>query len=186
MVKIEHLIAGLREIPDVSFTCDEVYQYLADNPLEVDSITHYFFWSPDFYTRNLIYRDDRFEMLAICWERGQASTIHDHAGQKCWMTVPVGRLRGQNFAVEEMDPSRSYCRLRETNSFELSDCMAAKVELEEPIHQILNLAEYDERAVSIHIYSRPYSSCLSFCPDTHTFKEVQLGYASIDGKLCTA
>lgn len=184
MVKIEHLIAGLKEIPDVDFTCDEVYQYLGDNPLEVDSITRYFFWDQGFYTRNLIYRDDRFEVLAICWERGQASTIHDHAGQKCWMTVPVGRLRGQNFAVEELDDIRSYCRLRETNSFELSDCMAAKVELEEPIHQVLNLAEYGERAVSIHIYSKPYSSCRSYCPDTHTFKEVQLCYTSIDGKLC--
>ncbi len=184
MVNVEHLIAGLKEIPDANFTCDDVYQFLSDNPVEVDSITRYFFWSPSFYTRNLIYRDDRFEMLAICWEKGQASTVHDHAGQKCWMTVPVGRLRGQNFAVEEMDGSRGYCRLRETNSFELSDCLAAKVELEEPIHQVLNLAEYDERAVSIHLYSRPYSSCLSYCRETHTFKEVQLGYASIDGELC--
>ena len=28
----------------------------------------------------------------------------------------------------------------ETDSYELSDCLAAKVELEEPVHQILNLA----------------------------------------------
>ena len=49
------------------------------------------------------------------------------------MTVPVGRLRGQNFAVSEMDESRSFCRLVETDTFELSDCLAAKVELEEPI-----------------------------------------------------
>jgi hypothetical protein len=66
----------------------------------------------------------------------------------------------------------------------MSDCLAAKVELEEPIHQILNLAEYDERAVSIHIYSKPFNSCVSYCRDTDTFKEVQLHYTSIDGKLC--
>jgi hypothetical protein len=91
------------------------------------------------------------------------------------MMVPVGKLLGQNFAVDEMDESRGYCRLRETETFELSDCLAAKVELEEPIHQILNLAEYDERAVSI---------CLSYCRDTHTYKEVPLFYTSIGGKLC--
>lgn len=183
-VKVDTLISGLKSIADSEFTCDNVYQFLGDNPVEVDSITKYFHWSPDFYTRNLIYKDDRFEMMAICWEVGQVSRVHNHSDQKCWMTVPIGRLKGQNFAVEELDESRGHCRLRETDSFELSDCLAAKVELEEPIHQILNLTEYDARAVSLHIYSKPYESCLSYCRDTDTFKEVQLCYTSIDGKLC--
>ncbi len=184
MVKVENLINGLKSIADPEFTCDNVYQFLADTPVDVDSITKYFHWSPNFYTRNLIYKDDRFEMMAICWEKGQVSRIHNHSDQKCWMTVPVGRLRGQNFAVAEQDQSRGFCKLIETDTFELSDCLAAKVELEQPIHQILNLAEYDQRAVSIHIYSKPYDSCLSYCRDTDTFKEVPLFYSSIGGKLC--
>lgn len=183
MLKVEKLIDGLNAITDEEFTCDNVYQFLGDNPVDVDSITRYFHWNPAFYTRNLIYKNDRFEMMAICWESGQLSRVHNHSDQKCWMTVPVGRLRGQNFAVAEIDESRGFCKLVETNSFELADCLAAKVELEEPIHQILNLAEYGERAVSLHVYSKPYASCLSYCRDTDTFKEVQLCYTSIDGKL---
>jgi len=184
MYPVGVVVDGLRAIPDDDFTCDNVYQFLGDNPVEVDSITRYFHWSADFYTRNLIYKDDRFEMMAICWEKGQVSRVHNHWDQKCWMTVPVGTLSGQNFAVEEMDESRGYCRLVETDTFRLSDCLAAKVELEEPIHQILNLPEFGQRAVSLHIYSKPYDRCLSYCRDTHTFKEVRLFYASIDGKLC--
>ncbi len=186
MITVEQLIEGLKRIPDEQFTCDGVYQFLSDNPVDVDSITRYFFWSKDYYTRNLVYKDDRFEVMVICWEKGQISQVHNHSDQKCWMMVPVGRLRGQNFKVAEIDESRSYCRLIETESFELSDCLAAKVELEEPIHQVLNLAEYDERAVSIHIYSKPYDRCLSYCRETHTFKEVSLFYNSIGGKLCSA
>ena len=182
-VAISKVVDGLRTIPDREFTCDNVYQFLADNPIEVDSISRYFFWSPDFYTRNLIYKDDRFEMIAVCWERGQASVVHNHADQKCWMTVPVGKLLGQNFAVVEIDESRSSCRLVETDKFELSDCLTAKVELEQPIHQILNLADYDERAVSVHIYSKPFDRCLSYCRDTNTYKEVELSYYSIGGKI---
>lgn len=182
MLHVKKLIDGLKAISDDEFTCDNVYQFLGNNPVDVDSIIKYFHWSPDFYTRNLIYKDDRFEMMAICWERGQVSRVHNHSDQKCWMTVPVGRLKGQNFAIEEIDESRGYCKLRETDNFELSDCLAAKVELEEPIHQILNLAEYDARAVSLHIYSKPYDSCLSYCRDTDTFKEVRLCYTSIGGK----
>lgn len=184
MVPVESMISGLKSIPDELFVCDNVYQFLSENPVEVDSITRYFHWSDKFYTRNLIYKDARFEMMAICWEIGQASRIHNHWDQRCWMTVPVGKLRGQNFAVETIDESAGHCRLRETDSFELSDCLAAKVELEEPIHQVLNLDEYQARAVSIHIYSKPYDRCISYCRDTDTFKEVQLFYTSIDGVLC--
>lgn len=181
---IESVIEGLCAISEQEFTCDNVYQFLADTPVSIDSISRYFFWSDACYTRNLIYKDDRFELMAICWEPGQVSRVHNHSEQKCWMTVPVGRLKGQNFAVQEIDESRGYCKLIETDEFELSDCLTAKVELEEPVHQILNLAEFDQRAVSIHVYSKPYDRCLSYCRDTDTFKEVNLFYTSIDGRLC--
>lgn len=183
-IDVHSLINGLREISDSDFACQNVYEYLGANPVIVDSIEPYLNWSDKCYTRNLIYKDERFEMMAICWEVGQVSRIHNHSEQRCWMTVPVGRLRGQNFAVEAIDETRGYCKLIETDSFELTDCLAAKVELEEPVHQVLNLSEYNERAVSLHIYSKPYDSCLSYCRDTDTFKEVMLKYTSIDGKLC--
>lgn len=183
-VSINDLITGLRGIPDADFSCEPVYDFLCENPVEVDSIERFFYWSQNFYTRNLIFKDDRFEMMAICWDKGQFSRVHNHCDQKCWMTVPVGKLRGQNFSVDEIDEAKGYCKLTETDTFDLSDCLAAKVELEQPIHQILNLPEFDERAVSIHIYSKPYDRCLSYCRDTDTFKEVPLFYTSIDGKLC--
>lgn len=183
-VEISTLIAGLREIPDDQFVENIVYDYLSLNPLESDSIDRYINWSPNYYTRNLVYKDDRFEAMVICWEKGQISAIHNHWDQRCWMAVPIGKLRGQNFAVESIDPDRGHCRLRETNTFDLADCVAAKVDLEEPIHQVLNLAEFDERAVSVHIYSKPYDRCLAYCRETDTYKEVELAYTSIDGNLC--
>jgi cysteine dioxygenase len=183
-VPINNLVAGLREIPEIEFTCDGVYDFLGRSPVDPDSLEPFLFWSGDCYTRNLVHKDERFELMVICWERGQVSRVHNHSDQKCWMTVPIGRLKGQNFAVEAIDESHGHCKLRETDSFELSECVAAKVELEEPIHQVLNLNEFDARAVSIHIYSRPYDRCLSYCRDTDTFKEVRLFYTSVDGRLC--
>jgi len=183
-VSVDKLISGLRSVSDDDWTCEGVYKFLGENPVEVDSIVKYFHFKPEWYTRNLIYKDDRFEMMAVCWEKGQASRIHNHSEQRCWMTVPWGRLKGQNFAVDEIDPSKGFCKLRETDSFELSESLAAKVELEEPIHQIMNPEEFDGRAVSVHIYSKPFDRCISYCRDTDTFKEVKLYYTSIDGKLC--
>jgi cysteine dioxygenase len=183
-VKIENLIEGLRAVPEAEFQCDNVYRLLRENPVDVASIEKYLHWSDKFYTRNLIYKDERFELMAICWNKGQVSRIHNHADQMCWMTVPVGKLRGQNFRAAEIDKAKNYCKLTETDQFDLSDCLAAKVELEEPIHQILNLPEFDERAVSIHIYSKPFDKCLCYCRETDRFSEVPLFYTSIDGKLC--
>jgi cysteine dioxygenase len=183
-VKIENLIEGLREIPDAEFTCDNVYQFLGENPVEVETIVPYFFWCERFYTRNLIYKDARFELMTLCWERGQVSRVHNHADQRCWMTVPIGKLRGQNFRALELDEEKGLCKLEKTNRFDLSNCLAAKVELEEPIHQILNLPEFDERAVSLHIYSKPFDKCLSYCLETDRVAEVPLYYTSVNGKLC--
>lgn len=183
-VKINDLIEGLKQIPEAEFSCDNVYQFLAENPVDVDTITKYFHWSDKFYTRNLIYRDERFELMALCWSKGQFSKIHNHADQMCWMTVPVGKLRGQNFHAVEIDETKNFCKLEETDNFDLSDCLTAKVELEEPIHQILNLPEFNERAVSLHIYSKPFDKCLSYCRETNRFAEVPLFYTSIGGKLC--
>ncbi len=183
-VKVETLIKGLCAIPDAEFTCDNVYRFLAENPVDVDSIAKYLHWSEKFYTRNLIFKNERFEMMALCWNKGQVSRIHNHADQMCWMTVPLGKLRGQNFSVREIDQAKGFCRLKETDNFDLSDCLTAKVELEEPIHQILNLPEFESRAVSLHIYSKPFDTCLSYCRETDTFKEVPLFYTSVGGKLC--
>ncbi|MGB7069369.1 MAG: cysteine dioxygenase family protein [Pyrinomonadaceae bacterium] len=183
-IEVNSLIEGLSAMSDEEFVCDNVYGFLGKNPVDVDTLSRYFFWSDKFYTRNLIYRDERFEMMALCWEKGQASRIHNHADQRCWMTVPVGKLRGQNFSVSEFDESRGYCKLSESDQFDLSDCLAAKVELEEPIHQILNLPEFDSRAVSLHIYSKPFDTCLSYCRDTDSFREVALNYSSVKGTLC--
>jgi len=183
-VSIDQLVRGLREMSDEMFVCEPVYEYLNANPVDEASIAKYIHWSSKFYTRNLIYKDERFEMMAICWDKGQVSRVHNHWDQRCWMMVPIGKLLGQNFGIEEIDESRGYCKLYETNNFELTECLAARVDLEEPIHQVLNLAEFDERAVSIHIYSKPYDRCISYCRDTNTFKEVELFFTSIDGKLC--
>lgn len=183
-VKVENLIEGLRRIPEAEFNCENVYRFLAENPVDVTSISPYFNWSEKFYTRNLIFKNERFEMMAICWNKGQVSKIHNHADQMCWMTVPIGRLRGQNFRAVEIDEAKSFCKLEETDQFNLSDCLTAKVELEEPIHQILNLPEFGEPAVSLHIYSKPFDRCLCYCKETDTFKEVSLCYTSVAGKLC--
>ena len=100
------------------------------------------------------------------------------------MSVPIGKLKGQNFKQLEIDESKGYCKIEETNDFEICPKQPAKVEMDEPIHQVLNLPEYKERAVSLHVYSKPFDRCLIYSRPKNEICEVQLFYTSMFGKLC--
>src|SRR2546425_12963144 len=87
---IQDLVGGLRGIPAASFTRDQVLREIGRTVLDPDSLRSYLYFRRSHYTRNLIHRDDLFEVVAIGWEPGQASAIHNHRGQECWMGVPIG------------------------------------------------------------------------------------------------
>lgn len=182
-VTIDNFIKSLNSIPG-DFSVEDVFAFLARTPIDAGSLEPYLFFSNGCYTRNLIYKNDLFEVMAICWEVGQCSRIHNHDGQKCWMSVPIGKLKGQNFRLLEIDERSGFCTIEETDDFIISAERAAKVEMDEPIHQVLNLPEYQERAVSIHIYSKPYDRCLVYSRAKNEFCEVQLSYTSVGGRLC--
>ena len=61
----------------------------------------YCYFSKGSYTRNLIFKNDLFECMTVCWDIGQHSRIHNHRDQNCWMSAPIGRLRVQNYRVAD-------------------------------------------------------------------------------------
>jgi cysteine dioxygenase len=181
-IAVENFIDELCGIPEAEFECENVYDFLAKTSVCPVSLEPYLVWSNKFYTRNLVYKNELFELLALCWDAGQVSRVHNHYGQKCWMSVPIGTLRVQNFNTLEQDDGRGFCRLESSDSFDMHQAQPAKVELDEPVHQVLNVSS--ERAVSLHIYSRPYDRCLIYSVPQNSFSEVQLFYTSMFGKLC--
>ena len=184
VVSIDQFVTGLCAIPEEHFRVGTVYEYIKDHPVDERSLERYLFFSKNHYTRNLIFKNDIFELMAICWEVGQCSQIHNHHNQNCWMAIPIGRLRVQNFRVVEQKDAAGYCRLEPTNAFDIHRLMPAEVDPEEPVHQVLNLAESGQRAVSLHIYSRPFNRCLVYRCETDEYREIPLHYTSEYGKLC--
>lgn len=182
-ISVDDFVVGLNSIRTDEFVVGNVLDFLRRHPLAPDSLAPYLHFDRSHYTRNLIHRNALFELLAICWEVGQASSIHNHQGQNCWMTAPVGRLLVQNFAVEEEDLARGYCKLRTTNAVEMGPDSPAEVDPSAPVHQVLNQREYGERAVSLHIYSRPYDTCISYDPAREACREIPLRYFSEAGQV---
>lgn len=120
-ILIEKFIEELRSIPEADFTLGIVYDFLKIHPVERDSLEPYLFFSKKRYTRNLVFKNDLFQLIALCWEVGQASSTHNHYDQNCWMTVPQGRLRIQDFRVLEQDEMCGYCRLEPAESFVIDE-----------------------------------------------------------------
>jgi predicted metal-dependent enzyme (double-stranded beta helix superfamily) len=182
VIVVDKFIEELCNIPEPEFGVENVYDFLSRTNVCPASLEHYLFFSPRCYTRNLVFKNELFELLAICWSAGQVSRIHNHYGQKCWMSVPVGSLRVQNFSTLECDETQSFCRLEKSSFFDMHPTQPAKVEMDEPIHQVLNVS--DEKAVSLHVYSKPYDRCIIYSVRQNSFSEVQLFYTSMFGKLC--
>jgi len=176
-------VRELKAIQEPQFTVENVLKFCQGHGIHADTLEPYLHWDPCCYTRNLIFKCPLFEVMAICWDRGQVSRIHNHRGQNCWMSAPIGKLKVQNFRVEVTDSAKQTCHMVPTDTFVMDSLHPAAVNPAEPVHQVLNLPEYNARAVSIHIYSLPYDSCEVYSADKGTYMDVPLFYTSEYGKV---
>jgi cysteine dioxygenase len=183
IVTIDDWVKRLSAIPKAEFSIPRVFEFTQQFPVKPETLAPYLFYAKSHYTRNLIFKSELFEVLAICWEVGQVSRVHNHRGQNCWMTAPIGRLRVQNFHVETRDSLHGTCKLVPTDSYEMDPTHPGVVEPEEPVHQVQNLAEFGQRATSLHIYSYPYSTCEVYLLEKGAYSDVPLSYSSEYGKL---
>jgi cysteine dioxygenase len=185
-LSISDWVKNLAAIPAQDFSLENVQNFVIQHHVRPDSLEKYLYFSKGCYTRNLIFKNDLFECMTICWEVGQFSRIHNHRDQNCWMSAPIGRLKVQNFRVEDRHSSADHsgtCRLVPTDIYEMNSSNPVYVNPLEPVHQVLNLAEYNQRAVSIHIYSKPFDSCEVYQLEKGTYGDVPLHYTSEYGKL---
>ncbi len=140
-----------------------------------DSWRRYAVFGDDSYGRNLIWRSRDFELLLLCWKSGQASAIHDHGAQNCWMAVLDGVLEEQHFSARDGELKRGRVMAYEAGG-------VAFIRDEIALHQIRAAGGQD--GVSLHLYSRPIDDCLSFCPESGDSTPIRVGYTSVRGAAC--
>jgi cysteine dioxygenase len=182
-ILIDDFVSELRKLPDSAF--DQVEQlraFLQDTPVHPESLTSYLTWDRQHYTRNLIDKTPLYELLAICWEVGQASSVHNHRDQNCWMAVPIGRLLVENFRVLHQDFALGKSEIQATDTVEMNAAHPCAVDPLEPVHRVFNPREFNQRAVSLHVYSRPFDSCVVYSAEHGTCGEIQLHYTTQYGK----
>ncbi len=184
---IDELVAKLRALPVSAFDeTEQIRTLLAEMPVSEESIAPYLTWDSQHYTRNLIDKTDLYELVAVCWEVGQCSSVHNHRDQNCWMAAPIGTLKVENFHVEFQNVDKGTCRLVASNTVELSITNPCAVDPKEPVHRVVNPREAKQRAVTLHVYSRPFDTCVVYSPEQGTCGDIRLRYNTVFGKAVHA
>ena len=182
-VPIQSLVNQLHRLGPESFTrLNDVFEVLRTSPVEPESLQPFLTWDRQHYTRNLIDKTPLYELIAICWEVGQASSIHNHHEQNCWMAVPIGRLLVQNYRVRSQDLDAGTCDLEPTDTVEMNPEQPCAVDPKDPVHKVFNPAGFNQRAVSLHVYSRPIPSCIVYSLEQHKCGEIELHYTTEYGR----
>lgn len=113
------------------------------------------------YTRNLVHEGNgKFNLMLLCWAPGNQSTIHDHADAHCFVKVLDGTLREVRFHWPEEETSEDGVM----NEKDRCDCKKNAVTYmsdELGLHRVENCS-HSNTAVSLHLYSPPFSSCQIF------------------------
>ena len=182
-LSVEDFVSELRKFPPSAFNhTAELLTFLQHNSVSPDTLTSYLKWDHQHYTRNLIDKTPLYELIAICWEVGQVSSVHNHRDQNCWMAVPIGRLMVENFHLVSQDVDHGQCHLTPTDTVEMNPAHPCAVNPADPVHRVVNPKQFGERAVSLHIYSRPFDTCVVYSPEQGTCGVIKLHYTTIFGK----
>lgn len=174
---IEALLEALKplEIGDIeSFSA-----VLSSTQLRYEHVEKYCFFNSKAYTRNQIIRTDFYELLVLCWDVGQASPIHNHEGQNCWMYVVDGTLGETIYTIVSEEEERVHLKLSSQSQSNPGGFFFIRDEV--GLHRVANVGE--TRAVSLHLYSLPFDTCNIYCEETGKVQPKILQYYSKNGEL---
>jgi len=182
-LSIQDFVSELHKFPQSAFDgTAELLTFLQHTSVAPETLAPYLMWDRQHYTRNLIDKTPLYELIAICWEVGQVSSVHNHRDQNCWMSVPVGRLLVENFHLVSQDLDHGSSQLTPTDTVEMNATHPCAVDPRDPVHRVVNPKHFGERAVSLHIYSRPFDTCVVYSPEQSTCGVIKLHYTTVFGK----
>ncbi len=194
LMSIESFVEKLRGFEQGVITRDGVLDFCASVQVRDASLAPFVHFDDKFYTRNLIYRDDLFEVMTICWQPGQRTAVHTHNGQLCWMIAQRGNLavvdykwlgcdhpENQNVVGIDCLAGSEHTKLEVVR--EIDACTGGQVLTADKLQTIHRLYNHDEPSVSIHVYSRPIDSCVAFDMEKQSCYRRQLAYFSKYGEV---
>jgi len=109
-------------------------------------IEHLCFWDRDNYSKISIENGQHYELVLICWEKGQQSQVHNHDINEAWTFILKGELTEEVFKEKSENPS-----LESTSILSQKDISSIKKETNK-VHRLTNSS--NGRTVSLHLYKK--------------------------------
>ena len=179
---LEEVLAILRGVPAPRFEPAYIAELLDGVSVRPDTLERYLHFVPGRYTRNLVFRDDTFELLALCWDEQTHSPIHNHSGQDCWFLVQEGQFCLEGYRILEGGTCPGIARLEHVDSqHRISPGAIDHRGPRNDIHRV-TVSKGNPRAVSIHVYAKPFDDCLVYDLKHHRCARQNLKYFSVDGR----
>lgn len=163
---IQELVTALKEEERTTYT--KIIQSL---DLPPSALKPFASWSNECYTRNCIINTDKFELILICWEKEQFTSIHGHNGEECWIKVIQGEFKETIYQldeIEELQAIRTSISAEGDSSY-MIDFMG--------FHRLEN--SNNKRSMSLHLYAKPIRSCQLFDENLNKFVRKDLTYHTI-------
>lgn len=112
------------------------------------------------YTRNLVDKGNgRFNLMVLCWNESQGSSIHAHANSHCFLKVLEGKAREELFDWPNSSEGETEMTKLCDNEYERDAC--AYMCDEKGLHRVEN-PSHSEKLVTLHLYSPPFQECKTF------------------------
>lgn len=140
---LDQLIRALRSVKDHSGYL-RLLERVDIAPVEFEPLCQ---WDPKRYTRNCLDRTEDYELLLICYEPGQRTSIHDFATEEAWVHPVMGTV------VEERFEPGTGGHLRRVGSSRLDRDSFSYLHNGRSIHRYTN--DSGDRAVTLNLYARP-------------------------------
>ena len=120
--------------------------------------------NPERYARRLLHRDakNRYTIIAMVWNVGQGTPLHDHAGIWCVEVVYSGRIRVTSYNAMGGDPERDIVRFEQASVIHAGVGAAGALIPPFEYHVLENAGE--QPAVTMHVYGGELDHCHIFEP----------------------
>jgi cysteine dioxygenase len=195
---LDELVSSLQKLAAEEFTHERLDDLLGGRPFRDATWRPRMRFREDKYARHLIHRTELFEVMLLCWQPGQLSPVHNHQGNSGWVRVLRGRMEETHFSppdwvvagvpmpngsfdIDDEGVGHGIALKRGQELVHVAGPAVCSVDRKRPIHQLGNPRRHadDEPAVTLHVYSRPHGSCLTFDVERATCRRIDLKYDTV-------
>lgn len=147
---LDDFILEMNKVPSLELKLAQLQDWVARLDLKDMAIANHICFSPENYQRQIIYRDSSCEIILVCWQPGQFSSIHDHGDSLNVTRVYRGVLTSRTFTRNDLVPGESSPLLVQEKYLQPDELVGVD---RTQIHQLANTSE--QNLITLNIYAKP-------------------------------